>query len=329
MINQPAPPAPDSPSIAAEAAHDVADGARDASHEFAHDATGTGDRWTIKRLLGWTSNFFRDKGFDQPRLDAEVLLAEALGCERIFLYTRFDETPDESILARYRDWVARHAEGEPVAYLVGHREFFSLEFRIDRSVLIPRPETEHVVTEALDFIRERGETLTVADVGTGSGNIAIAIARHAPQVTITATDISASALDVAKQNAALHKVEPRIRFLKSDLLKAVIEPEHFDLILSNPPYIGTSEKWTVAESVVEFEPHGALFSGTDGCEMTERLIATAARRLEPGGRLIFETSPFIAGRCLELLAAMGAFAAPRLIKDLAGLPRVIRADRLD
>jgi release factor glutamine methyltransferase len=290
------------------------------------------DRWTIKRLLEWTSRFFADHGFDQPRLDAEVLLAEALGCPRIFLYTRFDEEPGEEIRARFRDWVARHARGEPVAYLVGHREFFSLRFRVDPNVLIPRPETEHVVTEAIDFLRSRQQSapdaaLQVADLGTGSGNIAIAIVRHVPKCVITATDISPAALEVARTNAREHGVEERIRFVESDFLELVDEPDRFDLIASNPPYIGTSESGTLQASVVQYEPHTALFSGPDGLDATRRLIETAIHRLRPRGRLVLETSPIIVDRVAEWIRARPELIDLRIVRDLAGLPRVVCVDR--
>lgn len=285
------------------------------------------NRWTIKRLLDWTTDFFRDNKADHPRLEAEILLAEALGCERIQLYTRFDEEPDESTRGRFRDWVSRHAKGEPVAYLVGHREFFSLKFLVNSSVLIPRPETEHVVSEALDYLRKRTQPSQVVDVGTGSGNIIVAIAKHAPAALLTATDISAAALDVARSNAELHKVQSRIQFIETDLLEGVSQPAMFDLIVSNPPYIGTSEKGTVQPSVANFEPHTALFSGPDGCETIERLIDVAAKRLVAGGRLIFELSPIIAARCHKIATDQGSFTDIKLVKDYSGHQRVLVATK--
>lgn len=285
------------------------------------------NRWTIKRMLDWTTDFFRDHQAGHPRLEAEILLAEALACERIQLYTRFDEEPDESTRRRFRDWVSRRSKGEPVAYLVGHREFFSLKFLVNSSVLIPRPETEHVVSEALDFLRQRTQPAQVVDVGTGSGNIIIAIAKHAPTALLTATDISPAALDVARSNAELHKVQPRIHFIESDLLASVSQPTMFDLIASNPPYIGTSEKGTVQPSVANYEPYTALFSGTDGCETIGRLIDVAAKRLVSGGRLIFELSPFIAARCRQMAVDHGSFTDIKLVKDYSGHQRVLVATK--
>lgn len=293
-------------------------------------SSDTTERWTIKRLLDWTAGYFRDQGFDQPRLDSEILLAEALKCRRIELYTRFDEEPPESIKGVFRDWVARHAEGEPVAYLVGHKEFFSLKFDVNSHVLIPRPETEHLVTEGLDAIKALGESgsIEIVDVGTGSGCVAIAIARHATDVRVTACDISEEALDVARRNALNHQLADRVRFVVSDLLESVDEPNSFDVIVSNPPYIGLDEKGDLDKSVVDFEPHQALFSnGPDGTETIQRLLQQAANRLKEGGRLVFEISPMIADRCRDMVTAIDGLKFERFVNDLAGLRRIVVARR--
>ena len=254
-------------------------------------------------------------------------MAEALECERIELYTRFDEIPPDPVRVRFRDWVARHATGEPVAYLVGLRELFSLLFEVSPAVLIPRPETEHVVSAALDFPGILDRTCQVADVGTGSGNIAISIARHAPRAAIVACDVSPAALDVARRNAERLGVEERIRFLHSDLLDAVDQPRQFDLMVSNPPYIGTDEQGTVQDSVRDHEPSLALFAGADGLSVIRRLVESAGPRLVPGGRLIMEISPLIVEPCRELVSDPAVFSTVDVIRDLAGLPRVVVARR--
>lgn len=299
-----------------------------------HNPTGepkpaSADRWTIQRLLKWTADFFRDHGSEQPRLDAEILLAEALECPRIELYTRFDEEPPEPIRGVFRDWVARHAEGEPVAYLVGHKEFFSIKFNVDSRVLIPRPETEHLVTEAIDAIREMtDEQPTVLDVGTGSGCVAIAICKHSPKAILIACDISDEALEIARQNAATTKVHDRIEFIKSDLLESVATPPQFNLIVSNPPYIGLSEKPSIDASVLDYEPHLALFStGPQGTETIHKLVEQAAPRLKEGGYLMFEISPFIAEQCCELISQHAMLTLERVVKDLAGHARIVVAKR--
>ena len=287
------------------------------------------ERWTIQRLLKWTADFFRDHGSEQPRLDAEILLAEALECPRIELYTRFDEEPPEPIRSVFRDWVARHAEGEPVAYLVGHKEFFSIKFNVDSRVLIPRPETEHLVTEAIDVIRNLPEEQpTILDVGTGSGCVAIAICKHAPKAVLTACDISDEALAIARQNAEQTKVDDRIKFIKSDLLESVTTPAQFDLIVSNPPYIGHSEKGSIDSSVVDYEPHLALFSvGPQGTETIQQLVEQAAPRLKQEGYIMFEISPFIADACCELIEQHAAFSLERVVKDLSGHARIVVAKK--
>lgn len=289
------------------------------------------DRWTLQRLLDWTANYFKESGFENPRLDAEVLLSEALDCQRIELYTRFDEEPPEAVKGKFRDWVARHAEGEPVAQLVGHKEFFSIKFKVTTDVLIPRPESEHLVTEALDAIKVMEKThgpLQVIDVGTGSGCLAVAIAKHAPNVQILAVDISDAALAVASENAAIHQVEGKIQFANSDLLESVDEPEQFDVIVSNPPYIGLDEKSQLDQSVVDYEPHQALFAaGPKGTETIERLVEQAAARLAPGGWLMFELSPMIAEACQQIVETQTGLRFDRFVNDLAGHKRLIIAQK--
>jgi release factor glutamine methyltransferase len=287
-------------------------------------------RWTIQQLLDWTTGYFREHGSDQSRLDAEILLAEALDCRRIELYTRFQEEPPEAVRAVFREWVARHAEGEPVAYLVGHKEFFSLRFEVSPAVLIPRPETEHLVTEALDAIREYppATALQVLDVGTGSGCVAVAICKHAGPVVMTASDVSAAALAVARDNVARHDLSDRIRLVQSDLLEGVDQPQRFHLIVSNPPYIGLDEKPGLDRSVVDFEPHEALFAaGPKGTETIRRLVQQAAPRLLPGGWLMFEISPLIADACRQLVEKTAELELLRVVKDLAGHPRILVARR--
>ncbi|MEL7497843.1 MAG: peptide chain release factor N(5)-glutamine methyltransferase [Planctomycetota bacterium] len=290
--------------------------------------------WTIKRLLDWTVDFFDKSESGSSRLDAEVLLAEALECERISLYTRFDEVPSEPQLAQFRSWVKRRAEGEPVAYLVGHREFYSISFEVGPAVLIPRPETEHVVMAALEYVKRiEDRPIRVIDVGTGSGCIGITLAKQlrakpeTASVAIAATDVSAEALEIAKQNAEKHGVDDCVRFFQGDLLTALpngSKPVH--LIVSNPPYIGTGEIATIDEHVKAHEPHVALFSGHEGTEIIQRLIVEAKSMLLPGGALIFETSPINIDRCVQLVQAHTEFKQVSIEKDFAGHKRVVVAE---
>ncbi len=285
--------------------------------------------WTIGRLLTWTVDYLEQHDVESPRLDAELLLAESRHCERIDLYTAFNEPASDETRTAFRELVRRRAEGTPVAYLVGRREFYSLGFRVTPDVLIPRPETELVVVTLLDRIKasQTSEPVSIADVGTGSGAIAVAVAKHFPQCHITAIDVSRAALDVAAKNVADHGVEDRVTLALGNLLADLPADERFDYIVSNPPYVSTAELETLAPEVRNHEPHTALVAGPCGTEVIEPLVAQAARRLRPGGWLIMELSPMIAGAVEQLLAEEGGFQAIAILKDTAGLPRVVQAQK--
>jgi release factor glutamine methyltransferase len=290
----------------------------------------TTEPWTIGRLLQWTSDFLRKHGSSSPRLDAEVLLAETLGKPRIALYTSFEEDPGDELRSRFRELVRRRAAGEPVAYLVGHREFFSLPFAVTPDVLIPRPETEFVVITLLDAAKQFASLdrpFEIADVGTGSGIIAVCAAKHLSQARVTATDISEAALNVARRNAETHGVADRIEFLAADLLADLPPDRQFDLVASNPPYIRESELDEISREVKDHEPRQALVSGPNGDEVIVRLVPQAGERLRPGGLLIVEISPMLATRVHQLIERDGRFDVPSTQKDLAGLPRVVSAGK--
>ena len=288
-------------------------------------STADQQAWTIKRLLDWTTDFFKSKELDSPRLCAEILLAEALQCQRIELYTRFNEIPEEERLSVYRDWVKRHAKKEPVAYLVGHKEFYSLKFEVDSNVLIPRPETEHLVLEAIDASKSFSkDNIKIIDVGTGSGCVAITLATQIEDCIMFATDISEKAIKVARKNSTHHQTDAKIEFVVGSLMEPV--PEDFvpDIVVSNPPYIGRNESDTIDESVRDYEPEVALYAGDEGTELIKGLVTQAATRLKAGGYLIFEASPIIFDRCLEIVAAENRFGDTKTVKDLAGHRRILR-----
>ncbi len=286
------------------------------------------EQWTLKRLLDWTNDYFEKVGSESSRLDAEVLLAEALQCQRIELYTRFEEVPPAETLTEYRAWVKRRGAGEPVAYIVGHKEFYSINFDVTPNVLIPRPETEHVVVAAIEAAKTIDDCpIRIIDVGTGSACVAIAIAKHIESSIIAATDISTEALEVARANAAKHEVTQQVRFFTGDLLDALPDgskPVH--LIVSNPPYIGRDEIDTVEETVLKYEPEMALFGGEQGTEIIQRLVDQSVDMLLPGGKLIFENSPDVFDQCLEIIENSPLTLAES-IKDFAGLRRVIVAEK--
>ncbi len=290
----------------------------------------TDEPWTVLRLLQWTTEFFKQKQSESPRLDAEILLAHARQCSRIELYTAFGDQPSEEQRTAFRELVRRHGEGMPVAQLVGYREFYSLRFRVDENVLIPRPETEHLIIEALDCAKAMNisdRPIQIADIGTGSGAIAISLAKHLPNSELTAVDKSASALKIAKWNAEQHRVESRIKLLESDLLASVNKPQQFDIICTNPPYVSESEYGELSASVRDFEPREALVAGPTGTEVIERIIDETPDRVVSGGRLIIELSPMIADACEQLVRQSDAFTDQRLIKDFAGQRRILSIQR--
>ena len=283
--------------------------------------------WTTGRLLNWTAEFLRDKGSESPRLEAEVLLAHARGCPRIELYTSFDEQPSEEVRTAFRELVKRRVDGTPVAYLVGHREFFSLTFRVTPDVLIPRPETEQLVVRAIDLSKQ-ADVNRVVDVGTGSGVLAVCCAKHLPDCEVTATDISPAALEVAVSNAHLHGVANRVSFLQSDLLSAVSVEQPFDLIVSNPPYVSEQEMAELAPEVRDHEPQLALHGGEQGIEIIQRLIPEATQRLRSGGWLLIEVSPMNSKRVEQLMEDCDGLAVKETIPDLANRPRIAQAVRI-
>lgn len=296
--------------------------------------TAPEEPWTVGRLLQWTVEYLGKHGADNPRLDAEVLLSTARGCKRIDLYTTFGEAASEETRTAFRELVKRRAAGTPVAYLVGHREFYSLDFEVNSDVLIPRPETELLVVALLDRVKQRTGAaaespapVNIADVGTGSGILAICAAKYVPTASVTAIDISPAALAVAGRNAERHKVAERITFVEANLLSAEPGEPRFDFIVSNPPYISTAEMEQLARDVRDYEPHLALEAGETGTEVVAPLIEQSVLRLKPGGVLLIEISPMIAGKVEQLLRDQAGFELGPTIKDLAGHARVIQATR--
>jgi release factor glutamine methyltransferase len=278
-------------------------------------------------LLTWTTEWLTARGSDSPRLDAEVLLAFVRGCPRIALYTAFDVPVNDDERARFRGLVKRRGEGEPVAYLVGSREFFSLPFAVNSAVLIPRPETEGLVIRVLDLCQSAGQPSRIVDVGTGSGAIAVTLAKRLPKATFVATDISAAALAVARDNATRLGVADRIEFVECDLLDAPAAAGPWDVIASHPPYVREDEFDALPRDVRLHEPRTALVSGPTGVEVIGRLAAAAAKTLVPGGWLLVEVGPSTATAAEQVIAAHAELVSEPTLKDLAGLPRIVQARR--
>jgi len=279
--------------------------------------------WSIKRLLQWTQQFLKEKGVESARLEAEILLAHVLGCKRIDLYVRSEEQPADDKRTTFRELIKKRVDGCPVAYLVGQREFFQLNFAVTPAVLIPRPETELLVIEAIRLLKGK-ESSRVLDIGTGSGCIALSIAKQCPAARITASDKSEQALAIATRNAATHRLGEHVRFVQGDLF-VPIGDETFDLIISNPPYIATAEIETLDRDVRDFEPRTALDGGADGLGIYRRLIAETPSHLAPGGSLLLEIGATQESAVHELLKATGRFTEVKTHRDAQKLPRVIEA----
>jgi release factor glutamine methyltransferase len=271
--------------------------------------------WTVLKLLNWTKDYFARSNVDSPRLAAEVLLAHALGCKRIELYARFDTRPSPDLLAVFRQYVQRAAAHEPVAYIVGRKEFYSLDFKVTRDVLVPRPETEILVEQAVAHLRHLGRQGTLWDICTGSGCIAAAAAHQVKDLRAVATDISPAAIAVAQENMQALGLADRVSCRVADLATL---PEDsgplapFDVITANPPYVAANAD--VAPEV-KHEPQSALLAGKDGLDIIKPLIAQAHKYLRPGAILALEFGYDQADAVRDLIAACGAYHEPRLIRD--------------
>ena len=252
---------------------------------------------------------------DAP-LDAEILARGVLGWDRATLLTRGREEPPDGFLERFQNVIQRRARHEPVAQIVGHREFWGLEFEVTRDVLVPRPETELIVEVALEIV-DRTQSLNILDVGTGSGCLGVSLGVELPESRVTASDVSPAALAVARRNAERHGVADRIRFLQSNLLDGLAGP--FTLIVSNPPYVPSGE--ILPRDVAEYEPHQALFAGTDGLDALRVLISSGPECLVPGGSLILEFG-FGQAEAVHSLASAAGWRTISIRPDLQGIERV-------
>ncbi len=272
---------------------------------------------TVVEVLKLSTGYIEQHGSESPRLDAELLLAHVLGLRRLDLYLKFDRPLSEGELAAYRAVIARRGKGEPVAYLLGRKEFMGLEFEVTPAVLVPNPDTEVLVQRAVALARE-ADAARVADVGTGSGCIAVAVAHYAPSAEVWASDVSAGALEVASRNVARHGLEGRVHLAQGDLLEPM--PGSFDLVCANLPYLPPG--FTPTPEVAA-QPAAALYADDGGAALVIKLIEMTPARLVPGGRLLAEIDPAIAG---AVAAAAGRrFGEQRLHRDLAGHVRVIEA----
>ena len=290
----------------------------------------TNDVWTITRILTWTRQYFAGKGIENPRLDAELLLCEVLHCERITLYVHFDQPLQESELARYRDFIIRRGKQEPLAYILGHKEFYKYDFKVTPAVLVPRPETELLVEKVAQAPMPAEPR--ILDVGTGSGAILISLLAELPQAAGVGVDKSAAALAVAKANAAYVATQvkdatlpARFTWTESDVLTALPATERFDVLVSNPPYIPSGIIPTLARDV-QREPHLALDGGQDGLSIYRRLLAEAPAYLQPDSLVALEIGEEQGGAVAALAAAAG-FTVQVVLQDYANLDRMVLATK--
>jgi release factor glutamine methyltransferase len=307
--------------------------------------------WTIQKLLNWITDYLAGKGIDSPRLSAELLLSHVLEIKRIDLYTQFDKPVEQTQLDRLRSLVKRAGEHEPIAYLVGKTEFYSLEIDVTADCMIPRPETELLVQNAIEFLRarpvrnsamrrERQEeelsngtrngTQLVCDLCTGSGCIAVAIAKSCPDVQIIATDSSEAALRVAAQNVRKYQLKERIELLCGDLfdpLAAGSDASEFDLIVCNPPYVSAAEFESLDKNVKDYEPTSALHAGRDGLEVYRKIVEKVDRFLKPSAALMLEIGYAQGEKVAQLLEQTKVFVDIKMEKDFQSHDRVITATK--
>jgi release factor glutamine methyltransferase len=281
----------------------------------------TQETWTTLKILTWTKDYLLSKGIANARLEAEWLLCAATGLDRVGLYLQYDKPLNEHELATYRAMVARRAKREPLQHILGSQEFCGLDFEVTADVLIPRHDTEVLVTEA---VARQPKAQSVLDIGTGSGCIAIALRKSLPGATVTATDISEAALAVARRNAKKHAAE--IEFLHGSLFAPVVG-RCFDLIVSNPPYIPTADIGALDREVKDYDPFAALDGGVDGLDIYRTLIPESVSYLKPLGWFLVEVGIGQAHDVISLFRQTSGFYEPVTALDSAGIERVAGAQR--
>ncbi len=289
------------------------------------------DNWTIQKLLNWVNGYLSDKGVDAPRLSAELLLCQVLGCGRIELYTNFDRPVAQDKLATLRELVKRAGTHEPIGYLAGRTEFYSLSIKVTPDCLIPRPETELLVERAIEFLRSRRPVpavLDVLDLCTGSGCIAVAVAKNYPNAKVIATDICDAALAVAAVNVDAHGLGERVHLFCGDLFDPIIEglgASRFDLVVCNPPYVSTAEMRTLDKNVRDYEPVRALHAGADGLDVYRRIAEAVGEFLKDGAALILEIGRTQGAAVCDLLRKTAQFAEIKIEKDHQNNDRIVTA----
>jgi release factor glutamine methyltransferase len=285
----------------------------------------------ISSALQWGINRLQESGVDNPRLDAEVLLAHCLKTDRVKLYVFYDKRLDRKDWERYTKYIEIRAKRKPVAYITGFKEFHSLRFRLTQAVLIPRPETEILVEEALKecvVVGEKKHPLGILELGTGSGVISVILAKEMEYPSIIATDISFEIVKVARENLRLYKGENKVNFLVSRYLQAIkVKENHFDLIISNPPYLSESDWENVQPEIKEYEPPDALLGGEDGLDFYRIIIPDVSRLLKYDGWLMLEVGMGQVDEVSKMIKVTGEFRKIELVNDFSGITRVVKAQK--
>ena len=287
---------------------------------------------TILELLNWSTTYLREHDIENPRLNAELLLASSLNLSREGLYTRLHDPLRQEGKENLEQLIQRRISGEPLQYILGHQEFWSIDFKVDGRVLIPRPETELLVEQSLSVLLEHipRSALHVLEIGTGTGAVAISLAKEKRDLFIVATDVSSEALLLARENAGSAGVLHQITFVKGDLFgpfRMIREKEPFDLILSNPPYIHRSEIQNLAREIKDHEPIVALDGGEDGMHFYRGIVSQAPAYLREGGWLLLEVGEGQGEKVSGLIEREGFFSRPERIKDFSGIERVVKAQK--
>jgi release factor glutamine methyltransferase len=284
------------------------------------------ESWTVLKLLQWTTDYFQRNNVPEPRTSAEVLLAHVLAEDRLFLYLNYDRPMETSELAAYRACIKRRLEGEPNQYITGLQEFWSLPLRVSPDVLIPRPETEVLVEAVVEFLDKADPNVDILDLGTGSGAIAIALARELPAARIVAADLSMAALRLAQENAKSNQVDERIFFVRGDMFGAIPGgSQKFKVVVTNPPYISHADILELPREIRDFEPHQALEGGPDGLTAIRHIIAETPTVLSQAGALFMEMGADQAESVSALVTDSQHYQSYRIIKDYSGLDRVLVA----
>ena len=299
------------------------------------------ETWIVLKIIQWTTEYLKGKGIENPRLDSEVLLSHLLKLDRVGLYLNYDRLLSKEELSSFREMVKRRGGREPLQYITGHQEFWSLDFKVTPDVLIPRPETEILVEEAIKVVSGQGSGASesrspiILDLCTGSGCIAVSLAKEFENAVVYAVDISDAALKVARENSERHGVKDRVTFLSGDLYKAFENrppitdhrPLLFDLVVSNPPYVKSEDIPNIQPEVRDYEPRMAVDGGPEGLDFYKRIVSGAPAHLLSGGWLMVEVGEGQAATVSEMMKNTGSFESISTAKDLAGIDRVVKGKK--